>query len=323
MVKRNDQVFQLSLTEIAFTVAFILLLLLGFITNREFNDKKIAEEKLAQLVSLKEAESTLNEIKEALEEQISKLGSVDPEKIISNLLDNKKIESERDDLKKQVENLNTELSALTEVRDHLSKATKLKSSDVKEAIESALVFSSEFREQVKVQMERNISVGDETKTLKELVEKAKQYDALENSGVAVDQVKKENTDLRGQVRNLTNRLNARGGRDFPPCWADESTGKVQTLFALDLKSDTVEVKPGWPDVRANDAKLIPNVNEMISNSPISYASFRKSVESIFKQSKNLNCRHYVLLKNSISDAIQSDRMRLMVENYFYKIEVRR
>ncbi|SDZ14167.1 hypothetical protein [Nitrosomonas sp. Nm58] len=323
MAKRNDQVFQLSLTEIAFTVTFILLLLLGFIANREFNDKKIAEEKLAQLISIQEAEIALNEIKAVIEEQIVNVGSADVDKFILTLLDNKKIESERDALKKQVENLNVELSALTELRDHLSKATKLESSNVKEAIESALVLSSELRHQVKAQMNRDISVGDETKTLQELVEKAKQYDALEYSGVAVDQVKKENTDLKGQVIFLTNRLNARGGRDFPPCWADESTGKVQTLFALDLKSDTVEVKPGWPDVRANDAKMIPNVSEMISDSPMSYASFQKSVQSIFKQSKDLNCRHYVLLKSSISDATQSDRMRLMVENYFYKVEVRR
>jgi hypothetical protein len=35
------------------------------------------------------------------------------------------------------------------------------------------------------------------------------------------------------------------------------------------------------------------------------------------------CKYYVRLASLIQDAVTSDRRRLMVENLFYKVEVRR
>jgi hypothetical protein len=59
--------------------------------------------------------------------------------------------------------------------------------------------------------------------------------------------------------------------------------------------------------------------------PHSNLTFVSLIQGIFNWSKSQDpeCRHYVQLKSSISDAVQSDRARLMVENYFYKTEVRR
>lgn len=54
--KRSDQVFQLSLTEIAFTIAFILLLLLGYLVMRESAAKRAAEEALAKVQELEAAQ---------------------------------------------------------------------------------------------------------------------------------------------------------------------------------------------------------------------------------------------------------------------------
>ena len=136
-------------------------------------------------------------------------------------------------------------------------------------------------------------------------------------------IRKENADLRGQVAFLKNKLDARGGRDWPPCWADED-GKVEFLFSVDLRSDTVAVSAAWPAKREADAKALPGVGELLAG-PLSYQDFQASVQGVFEWSKRHDpqCRHYVYLRSSIGDAIQSDRARLMVENYFYKAEVRR
>ncbi len=40
-------------------------------------------------------------------------------------------------------------------------------------------------------------------------------------------------------------------------------------------------------------------------------------------SRTQNCRHCVRQKNAIADAVTSDRRRLTIEDYFYKVEIRR
>ncbi len=136
-------------------------------------------------------------------------------------------------------------------------------------------------------------------------------------------LRKENVDLRGQVAFLKKRLDARGGRDYPPCWADES-GKVEFLFAIELRSDSVMVTPAWPVKREADAKALVGISTALAEAH-SYSRFPAAVQGILNWSKaqNPECRHYVQLKSSIPDAVRSDRARLMVESYFYKVEVRR
>ena len=49
MAQQNDQVFQLSLTEIAFTITFLLLLLLGYLVFKEQTERLAAEAKLEKV----------------------------------------------------------------------------------------------------------------------------------------------------------------------------------------------------------------------------------------------------------------------------------
>ncbi|RYF46717.1 MAG: hypothetical protein EOO27_38815 [Comamonadaceae bacterium] len=121
---------------------------------------------------------------------------------------------------------------------------------------------------------------------------------------------------------LKNRLEARGGRDFPPCWADEN-GKVEFLFQIELKPDSVAVTQAWPPRRETDARALPGIGDVLDTSPHGTAGFISRVAGIFAKSQTLQCRHYVQLRSAIADAVQSDRARLMVENYFYKTELRR
>lgn len=381
MAQQNDQVFQLSLTEIAFTIAFILLLLLGYLVFKEQTDRKAAEEMFAKVQSTQQATAALDAAKTSIAATLNAAGSLNPDDVITKLIAADGVRAERDALRQRVEDLDAKLTALIQLRDELEKAASSKKPEItREEIESALVLQDqakkalanaeaaqasvlneaasrqhtdssssgfpkkskqeqvketgervkqaigatiELRNQVKAQLKKDVKLGQEAQAVREIVAAAKSFQDLAQSGASPEAVKKENADLRGQVVFLKNKLEARGGRDYPPCWADEVTGKVQFLFAVEVKPDSVSVKPAWPASREADAKALPGMAEILAGISHTNANFVSHIQGIFRRSQELSCRHYVELKSSIPDAVQSDRARLMVENYFYKAEVRR
>ena len=60
---RNDQVFQLSLTEIALILVFLLMLLLGWLTKAAQKDAEKAKENLAAIPN---AQLVIQELEKAL-----------------------------------------------------------------------------------------------------------------------------------------------------------------------------------------------------------------------------------------------------------------
>lgn len=389
MAQKNDQVFQLSLTEIAFTISFILLLLLGYLVVKEQTERLAAEDALARIQSAENATIALDTAKSSLASELKKAGAQSPNDIITKLISADELRAERDSLKEKVTDLDEKLTALTELQNQLVSAAKSDRTDItKEEIESALSLqdqvrkvidgnpraklnpplpeksfnkqdekidkeensstptptqttkkelrnkealekvkqaiaaTAELKEQLKKQLDIDIEPGQEVESINKVVAAAKTLGDLAKNSGSPDAIKKENSDLRGQVAFLKNRLDARGGRDYPPCWADES-GKVEFLFAIEVKPDSVTVTRAWPPRREDAARALPGISEALGEH--SNRQFISSIQGIFNWSKKQDpeCRHYVQLKSSISDAIQSDRSRLMVENYFYKVETRR
>ena len=388
MAQRNDQVFQLSLTEIAFTIAFLLLLLLGYLVSKEQTERQAAEAQLATVQSAERATAALNDAKSQLSTQLQGAGATNPNEVISKLVAAEEVRAERDQLRQRVDDLDAKLTALTELKKQLEQAAASRRPEVtqdevlsalalqeqvRDAVEQslaeppkppslqapsdtaskpasalqvatsasapvskavrdkqalaivrqALTATSELRQQLKEKLDKELSAGNESQTIHEVVAAAKGYGDLAKAGQNPDAMKKENSDLRGQVAFLKNRLDARGGRDYPPCWADE-TGKVEFLFSIEVRPDSVAVLPAWPARRESAAKAIPGIDAVLSG-PHSNQAFVSKIQSIFNWSKTQDpeCRHYVQLKSTISDAVQSDRARLMIENFFYKVEARR
>jgi hypothetical protein len=404
--QRSDQVFQLSLTEIAFTIVFILLLLLGYLVFKEQTERHAAERTLAQVQSVEQATQVLDETKREFTATIRAAGAANPDEVITRLIQAEAVRSERDVLKREVEDLNAKLSALVEVQNVLtgvagsgrdaaartavtsalalqqqvhaamreqaaselapapppqakpvsslrvasaatsapmaastSTATAASRSadgralspaeqkkldqDALSNVRQALQTDAAFRRHAKEQLRLQVRPGKEAQTVAEVIRAAKGYAELTQAGVRPDAIRKENSDLRGQVAFLKNKLDARGGRDWPPCWADEE-GKVEFLFSVELRPDAVVVSPAWPTRRDADAKGLPGVDEL-TRAALSFQSFQAQVQGIFDWSRRHDpqCRHYVYLRSAITDAVQSDRARLMVENFFYKTEVRR
>lgn len=384
MTKRNDQIFQLSLTEIAFTIVFVLLLLLGYLVIKEQTERVAAEAALAKVQSTEQAAAALELAKGQLKVTLGEAGAGNPDQIISKLIESDAIRAEREVLAKKVEDLDAKLTALTELQNLISKSPAPEKAEVvrseidsalalqrlvrksliedsvetvessqppqvgtiqpsaiasaativsakksptnavvMERVKQSMVATSEFKKQLKEKLDRSIRGGEEVAAIRDVVSAAKSFGELGKGGLNPEVIKKENSDLRGQVAFLKNKL-ARGGLDYPPCWADEN-GKIDFLFLVELKPDSILVSPAWPSRRESDAKKLPGIEEVLAGGPMSSQKFIDRVQGIFNWSKSQNpeCRHYVHLKSSINDAVISDRTRLMVENYFYKAEVRR
>lgn len=246
-----------------------------------------------------------------------------------------------------VENLDAQLTALTEVKAqltasaqaaqpgvttvHAEKALSTQARVVKAHKDSTVSTAESPRGigdwldgAISLDSEARRQLGDYSKhSAKQIVSDAKAFRELNQNGGTVADPRKENADLRGQVAFLRNKL-ARGGLDHPPCWADES-GKVEFLFNIEMKEGTFAVAPAWPPRRESDAKALPGIADLMSGQPVAAGDFARRVQGIFDASRKSDpqCRHYVQIRSLIGDAVQSDRARLLVENFFYKSEVRR
>jgi hypothetical protein len=390
VAQQKDQVFQLSLTEIAFIITFLLLLLLGFVIVKVEADRDAAEAKLATVQANQQAAKAMATATKELTQALGAGGATDPAKVISALVAADTVREDRDRLRQKVDELNTKLTALVALEERLAKAapserasmttreivaalelqeqvaktiaaTKntepqktasgkpgtetpappspenqpasapathpveppIAKTDLLPLVRHAIKTSETLKTQLRKSMSKELTPGREEQEIGDVVNAASDFAKLTSNGTHPGTIARENSDLRGQVAFLKHRLDARGGRDFPPCWADE-TGKVEFLFALETKSDSVTITQSWPERRAASARALPGISEAL-NGPHTHRDFPARVQALFNWSKTQDpeCRHYVQLKSSIADAVQSDRARLMIENYFYKVEARR
>jgi hypothetical protein len=113
---------------------------------------------------------------------------------------------------------------------------------------------------------------------------------------------------------------------FPSCWLDKN-GKIDFLLSVNLTDNGVISTPAWSTEHENDALSLPNIQQLLNKGePLSIEAFKTSAQEIFRYSENNKpeeCRFYVKLSSTISDAVKSDRARLAVESVFYKDEKRR
>ena len=363
MAQKSDQIFQLSLTEIAFTIAFILLIVLGYALFVEQSARLEAEAKVASgLESTETAEATIRAEAE-LHAQLAAATDQSPDAVISSLVDGQRAQMERERTQQLLADLDARLTALSELRaelasndalprepeaqEHAETAITLRneilreigssqagsntelqapvsSDEILSRVTSALVAEQALQDVLKEDLEFDLNKQTVAEVLKKVAADAKELREIGGSPSERNRVRNEAKDLRGQIVFLKKRLEARGGRDYPPCWADEISGKVQFLFSVDLLNNgSVQVDKAWPSSRDEDAGSLAGASDLLAASPMSYETFRSSVQPLYAKSQKEECRHYVLLKSSIENAVKSDRARLMVENFFYKVEVTR
>ncbi|NMZ96754.1 hypothetical protein [Pseudomonas lundensis] len=357
MGKNSDSIFQLSLTEIAFTLIFMLLMILGWMYFDAQKQRLAAESKLEQLGSLEAMTQALDQLKA---EHLGKMSAADADEVISRLVESAPALKEKARLQAQITDMDAQLSSLDEVKRTLEKAkAALSESFSVDSLVSAL--------SLKDRLEQKITEHQAEKLPGDAQEQSKQAAMLVQTQVTTDEIikqtsaalelkyqleqhlgkefadklvpgqeqslaqglaeavrtnqTKENSDLRGQLAYLKAKLEARGGRDYPPCWANEQTGKVEYLFNIMLTSGGIEVAAGWLESRNSDAMALPGISQLVGKK-IALTSFGSTVQQIFDLSVAKNCRHYVVVRNQISDLAYFNKNRFAVGNYFYMYEPR-
>lgn len=368
MAKPSDQVFQLSLTEIAFTIVFILLLLLGWMLFESKERMEQLEARVAEAGDVRAITEVLNEAKARLTELLTGSGAAKPDEVVSELVAQKKLVQERETLRKRIEDLDAQVTALAEIKQALAEASgKNKNETIQKQIQSALALQAmleqhladqerqaaseaekdgqeparavpkkdavteakaalamkiELEKQMKQQLGKGIERGKETRIAKELVENSRHLQDIKRTAGTQEAMRKDNADLRGQLAFLKGKLESRGGRDYPPCWAEEKTGKLEYLFTIEIHADGLRITPGWPPGREADARALPGVDQLLSPARHSLDEFSSRMQGIDSHSKARGCRHYVYLRNRVDQLDIFNRYRYGVENFFYKLELR-
>ncbi|MBF7981983.1 MULTISPECIES: hypothetical protein [Rahnella] len=350
MSSKNDQVFQLSLTEIFIIICFVLLLLMGFQIFQLTHKNQELERKVSLSVDLGEREHAIKVATADLKIQLSLLGVKKTDELITKLIDASKAKEEVSRLKVLLENKDEKITALTSIEKALAEVNGKKNGpEAKQLLLQTIMTYEQLKKLVidktddkdlepSEVVKRVGELKTEVQTIKdaagttedsfkeqldEIVKNANAYTSATKNGSNPVVLEKSNKDLRVQVQYLQNRLNSGRGVDLPPCWVNEETGKIEMLFTLSLRENTVSLAPAWPESRQDDAMALPGINNLLANTNLPYNEFMQSVKAINELSKEKECRFYIRLSSMIPDAVTSDRRRLLIETVFYKTEVRR
>lgn len=347
MSQKNDQVFNLSITEIWMVLAFLLLLLTGWQVWKLTNDKRSLEQKIAGLGEFRDREKAVDEATNALKAKLKHLGIENPDEIIAKLVDASKARDESERLKVLLTQKDELLATLAPIDKALEESgSSDKGQDAKRLVLETLMSYEQLKRLV-IDPSKDVKPTDVVKRVQELsatealikdglktestpsneqiqqmVKDAAAYADAERSGLNPITLQKANSDLKGQVQYLNNRLNRGKGGDLPPCWVD-SAGKPQMFLTVFLKDDNLTFEPAWPSSRLTDAQALPGFDELMAKTTRGYEDFIRSTYAIKALGERNECRYFVRLTSQIQSAPISDRRRIQVESNFYKIETRR
>lgn len=348
MSQKNDQVFNLSITEIWMVLAFILLLLTGWQVWQLTNVNKALEKKVAKFSTLDEREKAVKEATETLKGRLAEMGLKNPDEVISKLVDVSKARDELGQLKVLLTQKDDQLAALATIDKALqASGSKNKDEDAKRLILETLMSYDQLKKLVADQdseaqptdIIKRISTMKETEQilktalkiegeltaerLLQVVKNSEAYVDADKAGLNPTSLQKVNADLKGQVQFLQNRLNRGKGGDLPPCWANPETGKPEMFLAVYLKENNLTFEPAWPASRISDAQSLPGFTDLMANTMRNYEDFIRATRAINAFGNQNGCKYYVRIASQIQDAPTSDKRRIQVEGNFYKVEVKR
>jgi len=347
MSQKNDQVFNLSITEIWMVLAFILLLLTGWQVWKLTNEKNSLEQKVVGLNDLSDREKAIDEATVALKVKLKHLGVKNPDEVIAKLIDASKARDESERLKVLLTQKDEHLAALAPIDKALEESgSKDKGEDAKRLVLETLMSYEQLKKLV-TDPSKDVKPTDVVKRVEELsakeavvrdalktgstpsteqvqkmVKDATAYAAAEKAGLNPVTLQKANSDLKGQLQFLNNKLNRGKGGDLPPCWVD-SAGKPEMFLTVFLKDDNLTFEPAWPASRQPDALALPGYDDLMAKTSRGYDDFVRSTSAIKALGEKNECRYFVRLTSQIQSAPISDRRRIQVESNFYKIETRR
>ncbi|KFE52446.1 hypothetical protein [Pseudomonas syringae] len=348
MSQKNDQVFNLSITEIWMMLAFILLLLSGWQVWNLTKAKKLLEQKVTDYHSLAGREKAVTEATKALKARFAQMGLKNPDDVINKLVDASKAREESERLKVLLTQKDDRLAVLVAIDKALEESgSQDKEKDAKRLILETLMSYDQLKKLVAdpdkdvqpteivkriealkaiegvIKQALDISDDPTGEQVQKLVADAKAFAEAGKAGLNPVSLQKTNVDLKGQVQFLQNKLNRGKGGDLPPCWANPDTGKPEMFLTVHLKENNLTFEPAWPESRLADAQALPGFTDLMANTNRGYEDFIRATQAINAVGNQNGCKYYVRLASQIQDAPTSDKRRIQVEGNFYKVEVRR
>lgn len=132
MSDRKDSVFQLSLTEIAFTIIFILLLLLGYMVAKEQAERRRLEQQVSKLTSEAASAQAIKDARREFETAIAASGGLASDDVITRLVEASRLRSESRSQQRRIADLDARLTALQDLRNELAREISAVRSDLRE-----------------------------------------------------------------------------------------------------------------------------------------------------------------------------------------------
>lgn len=313
MSNRNDQVFPVSLSEIAFTLVLVLMLLLGFMFLQEREARELAEQSLRDAVVQQDREAATKAFegaKAALEGQLRQVGASDPDRLIASLTESAERAAENARLRERVLDLTKKLVALEDVRGRLETAGR--DSEVqltREEVERALVLQKEVERILSEQTSGNRVatsasrredatriVTEALAATRELRSQAKEKlqlhippgdeqravrEIVASAGATMRQKASSSSvaALRSEIEKVHAQLrfyenrDKLRGLDHPPCWMDRDS-RIEYIFNVQTVPEGFLVSRGWPAHREADARASDGFQSlMVASGALTSAQF--------------------------------------------------
>jgi hypothetical protein len=336
MASRTDSVYQLTLTELAFVIVFLILLLSGWMLARSEADQaaeltaaeqgQIRTSELAQgageIQRLEELNRALTESERALRQLLAERSGADPDAIVSELIAQQReaATGETLRLKQRIEALDAEVSALTEIRSAAASNQEGAPSPQRPARD--LVAADAFKTSLEQALGEPIARGLERETGREFGRLLRQLKPDRAASGTRSQSSPTATVTTTGKPDPQFVGDGRGGRDFPPCWTDPVSRKPQYLLTVFLTNGGIRSEPAWPPERGAEAGGLPGLKRLAGGGALKIDEFRNRARPLVEFSDAHRCRHYVRIVNQVTNLPLFNRLRYAVEEYFYKFEVR-
>jgi hypothetical protein len=313
---REDSVFHVSLTEIAFTLILLLVMLLGI---RLYS---VGHEVKTQAAELKAKNEQIdryqNEIRQLVAKELGGLCKPDPEDPIESMMPCNKCVSVVAKIPK-----NEAANAIALGRKLLDQWKSLSNEDYKN-FEKTVIETAEKL----ARGEKFINVKEADKAVAEFAAAKEELNKVKEENASLQESIKDRDDQLVTIGNQNKYLQRAKGLGYPPCWPDEN-GKPQYILTVTvLPDDQVIAVPAWPKQREEEALEMDGIKGLMPNfgTPIPMSVFEANAQDILRRSNNAKpaaCRHFVVFQNEIPDSKTAIAQRHRVENFFYKYESRK
>lgn len=175
-----------------------------------------------------------------------------------------------------------------------------------------------FLVDIRSQDQMKLKLAEEINKLK------REKESLENE---ITQLRDKRSGLEREIGDLVKRKTCaeeclpekgKGGRDSKPCWED-SSGKLQYLFNIEVFDKGYEVTSIYPDSRIDDALLL-GLESKFSGNFYTYSAFKNLSNKIYDFSVQNNCRYYVKVKYKTKVLEEHKRNEDVITNSYYYLK---